>query len=90
MKQLNIYFEDSEFEELKKFKEDKTWHDLVLLVLKQPFEVLLQYLNDKNIEYSKQAEEYTNKNDEHSKTNAIYFSAKKHTIKEIKEYIEGL
>jgi len=90
MKQLNIYLEDSEFEELKKVKEDKTWHDLVLTVLKQPYEVLLQYLNEKNIEYSKQTEEYTNKKDENSKSNAIYFSAKRLTIKEIIEYIEGL
>ena len=90
MKQVNVYFEDSEFEELKKNKKDKTWHDFFLELLNRSNSKLLLYLNDKNIEYSKQAEEYTNKNDEHSKTNAIYFSAKKHTIKEIKEYIEGL
>lgn len=87
MKQINVYFEDSEFEELINIKKKKSWREFILELLNPS---LLQYLNEKNDEYSKQADEYTNKNDEHSKSNAIYFSAKKHTIKEIKEYIEGL
>lgn len=90
MKQLNIYFEDSEFELLKNAKREKTWHDLILVVLEQPFELLLQHLNEKNIEYSNMLNEYGNKNDEHSKMNAIYYSAKRENIKEIVEYIEGL
>ena len=87
MKQINVYFEDSEFEELKKNKKDKTWHDFFL---ESRLNDLLQYLDEKNMEYSKMANEYNNKKDEHSRSNAIYYSAKRHTIKEIKEYIEGL
>jgi hypothetical protein len=34
MKNINIYLEDEEFEELVKIKGDMTWHDLLLTLRK--------------------------------------------------------
>lgn len=38
MKQLNIYFEDKEFEELEDLKQEAglTWRELVLTLLEKP------------------------------------------------------
>ena len=33
MKSITVYFEDKEFEELKKAKKDTSWHDFILILL---------------------------------------------------------
>lgn len=38
MKQINIYFEDGEFEQLSKAKGNLSWHDFILKLV-EPMEV---------------------------------------------------
>ena len=33
MKQINVYFDDSEYEKLLKEKKDLTWHDFILKLI---------------------------------------------------------
>lgn len=33
MKQINVYFEDNEFEKLLETKNNKSWHDFILQLL---------------------------------------------------------
>ena len=34
MKTINVYFEDKEYEELKKYKNDLSWHDFIMKLTK--------------------------------------------------------
>ena len=34
MKKINVYFEDKEFEQLKKYKKTLTWHDFIMELTK--------------------------------------------------------
>lgn len=33
MKSITVYFEDKEFKALEKQKEEKTWHDFIMLLI---------------------------------------------------------
>ena len=35
MKSITVYFEDSEFEDLKNIKLEMTWHDFIMLATKK-------------------------------------------------------
>lgn len=35
MKSITVYFEDSEFEKLKKIKNTMSWHDFIMLATKK-------------------------------------------------------
>lgn len=39
MKQINIYFEDEEFEDLKDIKQDTSWHDFIMQLAKKEGDV---------------------------------------------------